>query len=165
LQRDIDAGHVRTQPAERVIERVVQPAYPSTAAGWAAALQELAAQVHAGQIQPWERDRIRHAAGLVTAALDAVNTPAPTAPQDDRVRLLVLRLAATSAGTGQPTTLARLAAELGIAVDAVRSVLAQLTRAGVLALTRAAPTGVAEADPDRIAEHARFAVVVRPPRR
>jgi len=65
LQRDVGTGRVRQESAERVAERVLQPRHPSTIAAWVSALEELAAQVRGGRIEPWNRSRIRHAAGLI----------------------------------------------------------------------------------------------------
>ncbi|MEV4518476.1 hypothetical protein AB0K00_57155 [Dactylosporangium sp. NPDC049525] len=51
LQRDGGTGRVRQESAERVL----QPRRPSTIAAWVSALEELAAQVRGGRIEPWNR--------------------------------------------------------------------------------------------------------------
>ncbi|GAB7046584.1 hypothetical protein [Catenuloplanes indicus] len=174
LQRDVDAGVVRTAPAERVVERVVQPRHPSTPAAWATALEELAAQLSDGRIAWWHYDRLRAATDAVTAALERLPTgpaPAPRRPvpgppaaaADARVAQLLARLAATSAGSPAPTTLLRIAGELAVDVDDVRAVLAMLVDAGVAAATRPHHVGgTTPVDARTVAEHARFTVDLHP---
>jgi hypothetical protein len=173
LQRDVDAGRIVQQPTERVVERVVQPRHPSTPAAWIAALDELTARVRDGRIQPWNAARIRPAVTRLQAALAAAvagpSDPAPAASAPpvapagltrERTGQLVARLAATSAGRTEPTTLARLAHELAVDVADVREVLAALVDVDAADLTRTGPTGTQPVDALIIAEHARFTVTL-----
>ncbi len=177
LQHDLDAGRIRQQPAERVVERVVQPRHPSTAAAWIGVLDELTARVRDGRIPAWHAARIRSAVTRLQAALDAAArgpsdpspvVPAPrAAPADgrdglsgERIRQLVTRLAATSAGRPEPTTLTRLAHELAVDVDDVRQVLAALTGVDAAKLARTGPAGTQSVDALSIAEHARFTITL-----
>lgn len=172
-QRDLGAGRIRQQPAERVVERVVQPRHPSTVAAWVAALDELTERVGDGRVQPWDLSRIRQASSRLQTAVDAVGrspgdrpsrpqvVPAPVAAGagGDRLGALAERLAATSAGRA-PTTLTRLAGELGVDVDVLRVVLVDLVDADVARLTRTGPAGVEPVDAHTIAEHQRFTVTL-----
>lgn len=174
LQHDLDAGRIRQQPVERVVERVVQPRHPSTPAAWIDALDELAARVRDGRIEPWHAARIRPATARLQAALDAaargpgdrspaVPAPRPAPPnplRGDRLGQLVTRLSATSAGRTEPTTLARIAHELAVDVDDVRQVLAALAGVDAARLTRTGPAGTQPVDPLHIAEHARFTITL-----
>ncbi|MEV0733408.1 hypothetical protein [Polymorphospora sp. NPDC050346] len=152
LDVDVDAGRVRLQPAERVVERVVQARVPTSTARWESLLTELAAQLHDGRIPAWDRDRIRAALAGVTAELEpAPPVPSPVRPVVDPAAEAVM----AAAGDGSvSTTLTRLAADVGLPVDAVRAALADLAAAGRARLTRHG----AEVDVDVLVDHARFAV-------
>jgi hypothetical protein len=177
LRRDVDAGRVRQVPAQRVVEPTAQPGYPTMIDTGVSILEELAAQLRDGRIEPTNRSRIRSAVDLVYAALGAMDRRAPFVRSiDDRgahgstgsipvhermpagvILMLVEQLAATSAGSGRPTTLIRLARELPIDVAALRVVLTKLVDVGVGRLQR---PGVANVDPATIAEHARFILIL-----
>src|SRR2546429_2521735 len=106
LKADLDAGRILQQPAERVVERVVQPRHPHPPAGWIDALDELTARVRDGRIEPWNAARIRPAIARLQAALDAsagfatsrpLTVPAPRPASPDtlsgpRIEQLVARL-------------------------------------------------------------------------
>jgi hypothetical protein len=78
LQRDLDAERVRQEPAERVIERVVQPRHPSTAGAWTTALDALGEQLRTGPLaaQPWHHRQLREALHRVLAVLGDSSPPA-----------------------------------------------------------------------------------------
>lgn len=197
LERDQAAGVVRPEPAERVVERIVQRRHPGSVSGWERALEELAAQLVDGRITAWDRDRIVRSVDAVRATLSELRTtaaapapvsglpvqrsvalttrrPAPAVPPPvfegaveppasalsrERTVQLVDRLTATSAGSGQPTTLQRIARELGSDVDSLRVVLAELASVGAAQLWRPGPRSDAPdalVDPIQVADHARI---------
>lgn len=73
--RDLGAAAV-SAPPERVVERVVERPYPTTAAGWADALAALAGQARSGQLRGDAR-RLTAACQTVLDALDEASTPPP----------------------------------------------------------------------------------------
>lgn len=166
--RDVDAGVVRTEPAERVIERTVHRRHPDTAGGWATALAELARQIAAGTLPAHTHGQIRHALAQVRTALDAT-APAPAVPAvpaprpplvDEPTTVSLHQLVA--AGGPVSTTLGRLAAAIGADIDDVRQGLAVLHHTGRLHLTRHVP-GTPDAqpvDPSTVPAHARFTAAV-----
>ncbi len=74
LGADIDAGLVRSEPAERIVERVVRAQHPHTAAGWQTALEELRAQLADGRIGAWDAQRLQRTVALVDQQLRAIGT-------------------------------------------------------------------------------------------
>lgn len=170
LQRDLAAGRIRAEPAERVVERLVQPRRPRTAMGWSRMLDALTEQLHAGKIPASDRSGIRAAAGRLQAALDAppARSPAPSTPAtgpapapllplgSDQIGQIHQRLAAGAATRTQPTTLTLLARELAVDVDQLRTALAALTAINAVQLWR---NGM-PVDPLRIAEHNRISIVL-----
>jgi hypothetical protein len=170
LQTDVDAGRVRTEPAERVVERVVRAKYPRTPAGWERALDELRAQLADGRIGPWHADRIGRAIALVdeqlrAAAADRVPRPRPSRetfvvdepPAYATVPFAGERLAAIdarirAAGGTLSTTLQRLAATVGIDVDELRQAVLEFERLGFVEAHREGTV----VSVDELAVHARF---------
>ncbi|MBM0279830.1 hypothetical protein [Micromonospora tarensis] len=178
-QGDVDAGRIRTVPAQRVVERTVQPRRPVTVAQWETALADLAEQLHAGRY-PWERHRLRVALAAVLDALghpppdswivhgtpltarpDAAPEPprpAPPAVLDDALAAAVSAVAACAGPDGIDTTLTRLQALTGQPVPLLRDALHALADADLAVLRRhAEPVD----DVDALSEHARFQLHVQ----
>lgn len=159
LQVDVDAGRVREQPAERIVERVVTAPHPRQVSGWQAALTELAAQLADGRLGWWHAGQLRDALARVN---DEMRTAAARVP---RATALSVRFqepvhpAPVPRGTGElvaavgdrlrtavegrlrtagrlSTSLARLAGDLGESVDAVRQALLNLEHLGVVVAYR-----------------------------
>jgi hypothetical protein len=147
LDADIDAGVVRAQPAERIVERVVRAKHPSTPAGWESALAELRAQMADGRIGPWHAERLQRAVALVDEQLRAIAAawpppaaqpavPPPRRPAvDERIAAAIGRQIAAAGGT-LSTPLERLAAGLALGVDELRQAVLDLEHAGRLVARR-----------------------------
>ncbi|SNY72911.1 hypothetical protein SAMN05421748_14454 [Paractinoplanes atraurantiacus] len=154
LGADVDAGVVRTEPAERIVERVVRARYPRTAAGWETALTELSAQVADGRLPHWHAERVHRAlsgAAEQTRVTIAEWTPPPAPPPVDE-RLAAAAEALLRVVGDEPTTLERLAAALRLDVVELRQVVLELEHIGLLAARR--EKNVVSVDELRI--HARF---------
>jgi hypothetical protein len=147
LGEDVDAGVVRLQPAERIVERVVRARYPGTPAGWVAALAELRAQLSDGRLAPWHAQRLQREITAVDEQLRAIAAGwPPSRPQSPvpRPRAVAVdeRLAAavadriTAAGGRLSITLERLAGELRVGVDVLRHVVLELEYTGLLVAQR-----------------------------
>ncbi len=166
LRADVAAGVVRAEPAERVVERVVQRRYPQTAGEWELALQELAAQLADGRLAPWHASRLRRALAQAEAA---AGVPAGATPRQGvgaaAVRFSPVAIALWEtvvrrvqiAGGVLSVTLEGLAGSLGAGVDEVRAVLVEAERLGYVVVQRRG-TVVAVAG---LAVHARCDLVVR----
>lgn len=161
LQADLDAGRVREQPAERIVERVVTAPHPRRVAGWEAALNELADQLADGRIGWWHAPRLRDALTRVNdwmqaaAQMQAATTRVPplSAPFQvpaqptrgsagqrlpapaDPLRTAVQDRLRTAAGR-LSTSLDRLAGDLGRPVEQVRQVLLDLEHDDVIVAYR-----------------------------
>ncbi|GGL17742.1 hypothetical protein [Mangrovihabitans endophyticus] len=170
LQDDVDTGRVRAQPAERIVERVVRAKYPSTAAGWEKALDELRAQLADGRIGPWNAPRIDRAIAAVDEQLQAIETAAVPRPRPSREtfavdqppaaaavpfageRLAVIEARIAAAGGTLSTTLEHLAGDVGIGVDELRQAMLEFERLGFLAARRRGTV----VPVDELAVHSRF---------
>jgi hypothetical protein len=163
LEADVDAGVVRTEPAERIVERVVRAKYPHNPAGWESTLEELRTQLADGRIGPWHAQRLQRAVALVDEQLRTFGSsswpPTQRQPAEPQMRLTYVdeRLAATiarriEAGGGTlSTSLERLAAGLALDVDELRQGVLELEYAGLIVARRhgnAVPV-------DELAVHAR----------
>lgn len=156
LQRDQAAGLVLPEPETRIVERVLQSRSPHTTAGWVQVLGELDARVRDKRVPSWDWPRLRPAVARLSQALGAQASPAVPAAV---LEVVVARLAATSAGRGESTTLARLSGELAADVAQTRALLGWLAEHRAVRCQRAMPTGALEpVDPCTIAEHARFTI-------
>lgn len=180
LQRDLGAGRVRAEPAERVVERVEHRAWPTDVETWARGIGVLTGQVRDGTIKAHQHQRILWRLRDLAAALNAAiadtsrasrpgpagaaapTTAPPTRPPSDPI---ALRLAAkwrdaATLGVLPFTTLTRIAVDAGADVAGVRRALAVLVDAGVVHLARGGPAAAGPVDPTAIPEHARFQVTV-----
>ena len=183
LQQDPDNTPAPVQPAERVIERVIQPRHPSTVAAWEQTLDELAAQLRTRRIPPWEAGRIRYALRAVNALLEetasasttsplGVAVPPQRTPLGERVptngggragltpaqSAVATYLAGLQAAgrSAESTTLEVIAGRVRLPVAVVRDALAMFVRAGsARALRRGRHVDVAE-----LGTHQRFDLVV-----
>ncbi|MFI6134000.1 hypothetical protein [Micromonospora sp. NPDC051141] len=155
-QADVDAGRIRTVPAQRVVERIVQARHPVTTSGWEQALAVLATQLRSGRIGGWDHDRIRGALNEVLAAL----ADRPTAPPAGPAGAVVEQLLARTGPTGLPrTTVARLADTMAATPAVVRQALNWVTRSHRAHLTRAGE----HVDVAALADHDRFHLLPGPP--
>ncbi|SBT69310.1 hypothetical protein GA0070622_6435 [Micromonospora sediminicola] len=163
-QADVDAGRIRTVPAQRVVERTIRPRPPRTAAQWETTLAELADQLYAGR-HPWDRHRIRAALNGVLLALgeeplpERHHTPPATfddphqAALDDATSAAAVALLVTFSGATTDTTLTRLAESTGHPAPAIRAALERLAGQRLATLRRHdRPVD----DVAGLAEHARF---------
>ena len=167
LGADVDAGVVRTEPAERIVERVVRARYPRTAAGWESALDELRAQLVDGRLGPWHGERIARAIAAVEEQLQAAaaamvprprremftvdEPPAYAVPfVGERLAAIDARIAA--AGGMLSTTLQRLAAVVGMGVDELRQAVLEFEQLGFVEARRMGTV----VSVDELAVHARF---------
>lgn len=166
LQADVEAGTVRAEPAERVVERVVQPRYPKTAAGWEHALEELAQQLSDGRLAPWHADRVARALSRAATAARSAASGGPVSPARPSGALARQQSPAYGvpavwepivrkvheAGGVLSTTLQSLAAATRMPEHVLRVVLGQAQGSGVLTIRR-------HGEPARIhelASHGRF---------
>ena len=176
----VDGGR-STEPIRQVIERVVQPRHPSTAAAWIEALQALTGQLQRG---PLKHTYHRHAelAAALRAALDAVpvlperTRTTMTVPDDDETESLwrvvpaagppaapplpvavgpVWQALALLPGRAVSVTLERLADAAGTSVAAAAATLAAFVEAGKVSVQRG---GDPVADVTALPAHARFTV-------
>jgi len=76
--RDLGAAAASTPPPERVVERVTERPYPTTAAGWADALAALERDLRTGEV-PGNVQQLDAACRGVLDALAAPAVPAPAA--------------------------------------------------------------------------------------
>ena len=171
LQTDVAAGLVRAEPAERIVERVVQKPAPRTAGGWVKQLQQLHDQLRDGRIKWWDAERLRQAIAAVDEQLQALEsrTPPPAQqtytaagpprwyapePFSPRVRQLLAAVdeRIRKAGGSLPGTLQRLAADFGVDVDELRQALLQFENLGFVQARRMGE----ETSLDELAVHARF---------
>ena len=74
--RDLGAAAASTPPPERVVERVTELPYPTTAAGWAHALAALERDLRTGEV----RGNVRQLDAACRGVLDALAAPAVPAP-------------------------------------------------------------------------------------
>ncbi|MFI5837713.1 hypothetical protein ACIA5A_28950 [Micromonospora sp. NPDC051300] len=177
-QSDVDAGRIRSVPAQRVIERTIQPRRPTTVAQWETVLGELAEQLHAGR-HAWERHRIRAALNQVLGALghrlpDAwvINggdpsagpaLPPPAGPPQPPTTVLTTAdehrsdaqaaVLGCAGPDGIDTTLTRLQALTGRTEAVLRAALRDLSTARLIVLHR---HGEPVDDVDALIAHARF---------
>jgi hypothetical protein len=145
LGADVDAGVVRTEPAERIVERVVRAKHPHNPAGWETALEELRAQLADGRIGPWHTQRLQRALALVDEQLRITDERDQALQrQRSQMRLAYVdeRLAAAigarieAAGGALSTSLDRLAAGLALDVDELRQGVIDLEYAGLIVARR-----------------------------
>lgn len=169
LGEDVDAGVVRVQPAERIVERVVRAKYPRTPAGWEAALDELREQLADGRIGPWHAERIARAIAAVDGQLQAAAAAVVPRPRPSREafgvdeppgyaavpfageRLAAIDARIQAAGGALSTTLERLAAELRVGVDELRQAVLEFEHLGFVEARRMG----AVVSVDELAVHAR----------
>lgn len=156
LQHDIAAQRIAVEPAERVVEKTIQPRYPRTPSGWLDALAELERQMAAGAFAPDSQWRLeRELARLITPAPRTTAPPAPatppppapapaapvrqlapvtsvirprTAPEHGTAGVDLSRLLAAT--HSRRVTLTGLADELLVPVSSLRAALAAAVRAG-----------------------------------
>lgn len=168
LGADVDAGVVRTEPAERIVERVVRARYPRTAAGWEGALQELRAQLADGRLGPWHGERIARAIAAVEEQLQAAAAAMVPRPRREMFvvdeppayvdvpfvgeRLAAIDARIAAAGGTLSTTLERLAGDVGIGVDELRQAVLEFEDLGFVEARRMG----AVVSVDELAVHARF---------
>ena len=170
LQEDVDAGIVRTEPAERVVERVIHRRHPDTVRGWVAALGELSAQLRDGRFAPWQTGELRHALGELVAVLPplesgqsprSVVAPQPPGPRvDERLRAAILHRLQVAGGT-VTTSLTRLSADLDTPVGGVRQAVLDLVGLHVVQTRR---RGL-NVDVDQLVDNAKFDLVRAAPLR
>ncbi|MFI7511454.1 hypothetical protein ACIBSS_32060 [Micromonospora aurantiaca] len=176
-QADVDAGRIRTVPAQRVVERTIQPRRPTTVAQWETALGDLAEQLHAGRYA-WDRHRIRAAVNQVLGALGhrlpdawvinggdpsarpALSPAGPPGPPTIALAAVDGDLSDAQAAVigcagpdGIDTTLTRLQALTGRTEALLRAALRDLTATRLVVLRR---LGEPVDDVDALSEHARF---------
>lgn len=167
---DIAAGRIAVEPAERVIERMVLARHPTRTSDWIRALEALAEQLHAGQIDPLHHHRLRQALQPILAALEPSEpagetsrrhpgqwpSPAPDPAHDRTARALL----ACIPRLVDRTSLERLAALTGHDIDTTRAALTELTAAGLVTPYRQHLGGEpVPIDPDTLSPHAGFHIV------
>ncbi|GIE26865.1 hypothetical protein Ahu01nite_099670 [Winogradskya humida] len=165
---------MRTEPAERIVERVLPSRHPRTVAGWEQALTELAAQCGDGRLAPWHAARVERA---LAVAMDAAHVLSATMPAgssagvtsqpgtllERRVSPLSIVLWETilrriqAAGGTLSVTMEGLAASLGTPVGEVSAVLSEGERMGFVAARRYGQ----DVDIGHLAVHARVELSIR----